>query len=215
MLHFRIFNFQVHVQFWFWLTLGLIGGGLRANDTQSMLAVLMFILAGFVSILVHELGHAFMIRKFGLPTEIHLVAFGGFATFPSGRLSRKESFIVTAAGPLVQFVLGLVALVLLMTVPIPNGSLMLNLLSALLWVSVVWSVLNCLPIFPLDGGQMLSAVLGPQRQHTTYLIGMVVSIAIGALALLFFGMLLLAVFMGYFAYQNWQNYQSCISSKAR
>jgi Zn-dependent protease len=208
MLHFRIFNFQVHVQIWFWLTLGLIGGGLRANDTHSMLAVLMFVLAGFISILVHELGHAFMIRKFGLPTEIHLVAFGGFATFPSGRLGRKESFIVTAAGPAVQFVLGLIALALLMTLPIPEGSLMLSLLGALLWVSIAWSVLNCLPIFPLDGGQMLSAILGPQRQHTTYLVGMIVSLVIGALAFLLFGLLLLTLFMGYFAYQNWQSYQS-------
>jgi Zn-dependent protease len=208
MLSFRIFNFQVHVQFWFWLTLGLIGGGLGANDTQSMLAVLMFVLAGFVSILVHELGHAFMIRKFGLPTEIHLVAFGGFATFPSGRLGRKESFIVTAAGPLVQFVLGLIALVLLNSLTIPGGSLMQSLLGALVWVSIVWSVLNCLPIYPLDGGQMLSAVLGPKRQGMTYLVGMVVSIAIGALAFLLFNLLLLSIFMAYFAYQNWQYYQS-------
>jgi len=207
MLSFRIFNFQVHVQIWFWITLGLIGGGLRANDSASILAVLMFILAGFISILVHELGHAFMIRKFGLPTEIHLIAFGGYATFPSGRLSRRQSFIVTAAGPVVQFILGLIALMLLFALPIPEGSLMLNLLGALLWVSIAWSVLNCLPVFPLDGGQMLSAVLGPQRQHTTYLVGMITSIAIAVAAFLMFNLLLLAVFMAYFAYQNWQNYQ--------
>lgn len=106
MFSFRLFNIPVHVHPWFWVTLALIGGGLRANDTLSMLLVVMFVLAGFISILVHELGHASMIRKYGLPTEIHLVAFGGFARYPSGQLNRKQSFLVTAAGPGIQLALG-------------------------------------------------------------------------------------------------------------
>ncbi len=207
MLSFRIFNIPVHVQPWFWLTLGLIGGGLHAQDAMSMLMVLLFILAGFVSILIHELGHALMIRKYGLPTEIHLIAFGGFATFPQGRLSRKESFLVTAAGPGVQFVLGILALMLLNVLPIPSESLMRPLLSFLVWVSLVWSVLNCLPVFPLDGGQMLAAILGPRRQQTTYLVGMLTAIALGLVGFLLLQSILLPLFMGYFAYQNWQGYQ--------
>ncbi|MGB0743172.1 MAG: metalloprotease [Opitutales bacterium] len=208
MLSFRVLNIPVHVQPWFWLTLGLIGGGLHASDMESIILMLIFIIAGFLSILVHELGHALMIRKYGLPTEIHLIAFGGFATFPQGHLSRKESFLVTAAGPGVQVVLGLLAVVLLSVLPIPEGSLMRPLLGYLVGVSFVWSVLNCLPVFPLDGGQMLSAILGPDNQRTTYLIGTLTAIALAVAGFLVLNSIFLSLFMGYFAYQNWQNYQS-------
>lgn len=208
MLSFRIFNIPVHVQPWFWLTLGLIGGGLSATDTASMLLVLVFILAGFLSILVHELGHALMIRNYGQPTEIHLIAFGGFASFPPGRLSRKESFLVTAAGPGIQFVLGVLAWALLSVLPIPEGSLMRDLLIFLVWVSFVWSILNCVPVFPLDGGQMLAAILGPERQKTTYLVGMLAAVALGLIGFLLLRSILLPIFMAYFAYQNWQQYQN-------
>lgn len=204
MLSFRIFNIPVHVQPWFWLTLGLIGGGLRASDSLEMLRVLVFIIAGFISILIHELGHALLVRKFKLPTEIHLVALGGFATHPAGRLSRKESFIVTAGGPAIQFALGVLAIVLLGILPFPEGSLMIWLLNSLAFVSIAWSLLNCLPVFPMDGGQMLAAILGPRRQKTTYLVGMITAIVFGLIGFLILQQILLAVFMGYFAYQNWQ-----------
>ena len=69
--------------------MALIGGGLSANDSQSILNMVMFIIAGFISIMVHELGHALMVRKYGLPTAITLQAFGGYASFPAGQLSRK------------------------------------------------------------------------------------------------------------------------------
>lgn len=90
MLRFRLFNIPVFVHPWFWLTLALIGGGLRANDTTALIEVAMFVLAGFVSVLVHEFGHALMIKKYRLPTEVHLVAFGGFARYPAGHLNRKQ-----------------------------------------------------------------------------------------------------------------------------
>jgi len=167
----------------------------------------LFILAGFVSILVHELGHGLMIRKYGLPTEIHLIAFGGFATSPRGRLSRKESFLVTAAGPGIQFILGLLALALLHILPIPDGSLLRPLLVYLVSVSFIWSVLNCMPVFPLDGGQMLAAILGPNGQRTTYMVGLLTAIALAAAGFLVLNSILLPLFMGYFAYQNWQGYQ--------
>ncbi len=208
MFSFRFFKIPVHVHPWFWLTLALIGGGLEAHDATSMVIVLMFVLAGFISILVHEMGHASMIRKYGLPTEIHLVAFGGFARYPQGYLSRKQSFLVTAAGPGIQFVLGILALVILKVVPIPEASMLRVMLHYLVLVSFFWSILNCLPIHPLDGGQMLAAVLGPQRVRLVHLTGMVVAALIGLTAFLWLHAWILLIFMGLFAYQNWQQYQA-------
>ncbi len=207
MLQFRLFNIPVFVHPWFWLTLALIGGGLRANDATAFIEVAMFVLAGFVSVLVHEFGHALTIKKYGLLTEVHLVAFGGFARFPAGHLDRKQSFLVTAAGPAIQFALGIVGMILLQILPFPEGSLLQVALSFMVLVSFVWSILNCLPIHPMDGGQMLAAVLGPQRAPLVHLVGMATAIAIGLLAFFVLNALILLLFMGFFAYQNWQQYQ--------
>lgn len=206
MLSFRLFNIPVHVQPWFWLTLVLIGGGLGANNAEAIMIVGMFVLAGFISILVHEFGHALMIKKYRLPTEVHLVAFGGFARYPAGQLGRKESFLVTAAGPAIQIALGVIALIILRNVPVPQGSLLHYMLLYLVWVSFVWAILNCLPVYPLDGGQMLAAIMGPNRIKTVFLIGIIVSIAVGLIAFLLLQAWLLLIFMGFFAYQNWQQY---------
>lgn len=208
MLYFRIFNIPVHVQPWFWVTLALIGGALGASSSYEMLKVAMFVLAGFISVLIHELGHALTIRKYGLPTQIHLIAFGGLATHPAGVLNRKQSFLVTAAGPGIQFLLGVLCLILLRTIPVPPESLLLKMLQYLTAVSFVWSILNCLPIFPMDGGQMLSAILGPQRQKALYLVGMLTAIAIGVISYIILNAILLTLFMGFFAYQNWQQYSA-------
>ncbi|WPJ95048.1 site-2 protease family protein [Coraliomargarita algicola] len=208
MIHFTIFGIPVRIEPWFWITMALIGGGLNAANSLDMLLVLVFIFAAFLSILIHELGHALTIRKFGLPTSITLQSFGGFAAYPAGRLSRLQSFVVTAAGPAVQFALGVLLILLARYLVIPEGSLFGPFLHDLIWVSIAWSILNCLPIYPLDGGQMVAAVLGPQRQRYVHLLSVVVAVLIGLAGYFFLGTILLSVFMGLFAWQNWQAYQA-------
>lgn len=208
MLNFTILGIPVRVEPWFWITMAFIGGGLHAANSADILLVLVFVFAGFLSILIHELGHALTIRKFGLPTAITLQAFGGYATFPAGKLTRQQSFMVTAAGPAVQFALGVLLIVLARNIAIPEGSLFLPFLSNLIWVSIAWSILNCLPVYPMDGGQMLAAILGPKKQHYVYLISSIVAVAVGIAGYLFLGTILLPIFMALFAWQNWQSYQT-------
>lgn len=208
MFSFNLFAIPVHVQPWFWLTMAFIGGGLDARDSLGILMVLLFMLAGFISILVHELGHALTIRKFGLPTMITLHAFGGYATFPPGRLDRKQSFLVTAAGPGLQMALALALIFFSKFVPIPPESLMRVFVFYLTIVSIFWAILNCLPVYPLDGGQMMAAILGPRREHLVYLISILISVPIGLFAFIRLGQPLLAIFMAIFAWQNWQLYQN-------
>ncbi len=208
MIRFSILGIPVQVDPWFWITMAFIGSGMAGNRQDWFLLLLVFIFAAFLSILIHELGHALMIRKYGLPTAITLQAFGGFATYPSGHLDRKQSFLVTAAGPTVQFAFGVLLIILGRFLNISEGSLFLPFLVNLIWVSIVWSVLNCLPVYPLDGGQMLAAVLGPARQNHVHLIGVIVAVAIGLLAYLKLGTIFLPIFMGLFAWQNWQAYQA-------
>ncbi len=208
MIHFSILGIPVRVEPWFWITMAFIGGGLHAANSVEILYVLVFIFAGFLSILVHELGHALMIRKYGLPTAITLQAFGGYAAYPAGRLTRQQSFLVTAAGPAVQFILGVLLIVLARNLTIPEGSLFRPFIKDLIWVSIAWSILNCLPVYPMDGGQMLAAVLGPQKQRYVHLISSIVAVVIGLAGYVFLGTILLPVFMALFAWQNWQAFQA-------
>ena len=77
-LHFRAFGVPVRVHPWFWviaLLLGL-GGGERADPMETVIWVAVV----FVSILVHELGHAFPQRFYGGHPRITLYSFGGLAS---------------------------------------------------------------------------------------------------------------------------------------
>lgn len=207
MISFNLFGIPVRIEPWFWITMAFIGGGLSANDSLSILLVFVFMLAGFISILIHELGHALTVRKFGLPTAITLRAFGGYATYPAGRLDRKQSFLVTAAGPTLQLTLGILLLVVSYFVAIPAESLLKALFLYLIQISIIWAILNCLPIYPMDGGQMLAAALGPKRAHYVHLIGALCAVIIGLAAFSLLQTWLLPLFMALFAWQNWQAFQ--------
>lgn len=188
--------------------MALIGGGLSASSSLELMVVAVFVFAGFLSILVHELGHALTIRKFGLPTTITLQAFGGFATFPAGRLNRTQSFLVTFAGPAVQFALGVALIFVYQVITIPEGSLFDPFIRSLIGVSLIWSILNCVPVYPLDGGQMLAAILGPRRQKYVHLTGAIAAVVLGVSGYLYLGTLLFPIFMGLFGWQNWKAYQA-------
>ena len=208
MIQFSILGIPVRVEPWFWITMAFIGGGLHATNSTDILLVLVFVFAGFLSIMIHELGHALTIRIYGLPAAITLQAFGGYASFPVGKLDRKQSFVVTAAGPVLQFVFGVLLIVLVPSISIPEGSLFLPFLRDLIWVSIAWSILNCLPVYPMDGGQMMAAILGPKKQHNVHLISSIVAVIIGVAGYLYLGTILLPIFMALFAWQNWQSYQA-------
>ncbi|MBC7852618.1 MAG: hypothetical protein IAF94_04205 [Pirellulaceae bacterium] len=107
-LHFSVLGFPVRVHPMFWL-MGLIMG---FGDVMS---VFISIVVAFVSILIHELGHALMMRRFGRESHIVLYLMGGLAIEGSGssfggfrsRGSRTtyEQVLISAAGPGAGFVL--------------------------------------------------------------------------------------------------------------
>ena len=203
MVRFSIFGIQVEVQPFFWITLAILGGALDANSANAILEIGLFLLAGFISILVHELGHALTARHFGAHSQITLQAFGGYAAYSGVRLTRPQSFAVTAAGPAVQILLGLALLLLLPLLPELNHNSD-YFLSTLISISIFWAVLNLLPVLPLDGGQMLNAMLGPQRVRITLWVTVIVSILIGLSVFLITRRLLFSLFLGMFAWQAYQ-----------
>lgn len=204
MVRFRLFGIPITVLPWFWITLAIIGAG-TITSSDDLFRLVLFVLAGFISVLVHELGHGLTIKKMGADTEIVLQAFGGFATYPKGRFNRWQDFLITAAGPAIQLVLGGIVFAIWRSV---EADLMGKHFLFVLWaISFFWAIFNLMPIFPMDGGQLLNAILGPKRKTVTHIIGICTAIGIGILAIKF-GWIFAALFMGFFAYQNFQMLQS-------
>ena len=203
MVHFTIFGIPVRVQPFFWITLVIIGGAIDANSPSAILRIGLFTLAGFISILVHELGHALTARRFGAYSEIVLQAFGGYAAYSGVRLTRPQSFAVTAAGPAIQILLGLAIYFALPHLPEVNPDADYFIIT-LMGISIFWAVLNLLPVLPLDGGRMLDAILGPERIKITLWVTIIVAVLGALLALVTTRSILFPIFLGMFAWQAWQ-----------
>ena len=180
--HFNWLGFDVRVHPGFFLVSALIGrsfvDGYGINTGTS---ILMGIVLFFVSILVHEVGHSLAFQYYGISSRICLYWLGGLAIPQSGGLGRRhglshaEGIVVSLAGPFAGFLLGvffvLLAKVIAPDVPtyhiygvvpcfyagteeIERQVLLLSLVQGFILINVLYSLLNLLPIWPLDGGQV-------------------------------------------------------------
>jgi len=167
--------------------------------------------AGFVSILIHELGHAFMSRLFGCRhVSIVLHGMGGVAISQGARFNRGEQILVSAAGPGLQALCGGVAIFLLLPGIIPDGPAT-KLVAYFVWVSLVWPIINLIPVYPLDGGQILLNILGPRRIRLTLVISIMAAAAAALAVFVLFSSILFPIFLAYFA---WQNYKMLMQTDA-
>jgi Zn-dependent protease len=140
-------------------------------DRAFVLAVVSA-LAFFVSVLLHELGHAIVARRNGLEINgITLWMFGGIAQIRGEMPSAGAEFRIAAAGPLVTLVIALLCLGAgVATVgwtdfndaaELQNGSGADSAALVLGWlfnINVLLLVVNLIPAFPLDGGRILRAI---------------------------------------------------------
>jgi Zn-dependent protease len=202
MLKFSLLGVPVRVHWWFWLTTVLLGGGATAHGPEAWTGVGVWTGVVFVSILVHEFGHALTGRYFGASPVIGLIGFGGVTFLPGVRLTRPQSILVSAAGPGTQLLLAFAILgAALLT---SNRPALLN--QAMidgLYVNFFWALLNLLPIQPLDGGQILAQTLGPRRSGITSAIGFIVAVAVCVWALSV-RQIFLAMMLAMLAYHNFR-----------
>lgn len=232
-IEFRLFGFPVRVQPFFWIVLALIGiPSSHPNLAWLLHIVTAFVAAGFLSVLVHELGHALVFRfVYRVPASITLVAFGG-VTMPLQPPMRRRGFVGTVcqvflsfAGPLAGFILAalfyfalmpLVAPLLLRPFtddvpPLSIHSWLMNWMFFVVAVSVVWGIFNLLPIYPLDGGQISREIFRyffPRRGVEISLVLSILTAAICAALAVMTRQFFLAMFLGYFAFQNFQELQA-------
>ena len=181
---FDIADIPVRVSLWYGLLLlyWFQGGG----DARS---TLLWVIIVTLSILGHELGHAFVARYYRLRPSILLHGLGGLCNHDRAERDRHDVFIIVA-GPGTGLLLGLVTWVVSLNAP---SAWMLNpwfgpVVSMSLYVNFGWSLVNLLPIWPLDGGQlyrllMLRLVKPARAEKVTHYTALVLL----ALALLYGG----------------------------
>jgi membrane-associated protease RseP (regulator of RpoE activity) len=205
-IRFKLLGFPITIEPFFWLIIALLGGVFRADSPQAVLLLLVWMLVVLVSILVHELGHALAGRRYGATPEIRLHGFGGMAVMHGGRFSRLQSLVVSAAGPAFGFALGV--LVLLIYLGAFRGrELSLELgyaITMLLYVNFFWTLVNLLPILPLDGGQIFRDLAGPQRAGLVRWVSVIFAVGV-ALWALQAGMIFLGLIVGYLGFVNFQS----------
>ena len=196
MISFRLLGIPVTVRPSFLLIAALLGlSAARVSLVFAWIAVV------FVSILLHEMGHALTARAFGSEVEIELNAIGGLTswTVPEEEFGPGRRAVVAAAGSGVGVVFGgLVWLFASLTGPYFGlaGFVVTNLI----YVNLFWGLLNWLPIRPLDGGHLFSSLLekiAPRRGETIANIVFMVTAAAGLAAALYFGLTFVALLAGW------------------
>jgi stage IV sporulation protein FB len=191
-LRFGLFGIPVTVTPMFWLA-AVIGGW-----SQHLDRVLIWVGCLFVSILVHELGHALLAKWFGWPPEIFLYMFGGVAVYrPGYGHTMGRSVLISLAGPGAGFILYGLIYVLELAAFQSGWILKLEDSTAIRvaeffrqmeWINLYWGLVNLLPVLPLDGGRIAEAILGRIRPLDGTRLAMMLSVAVSAAAALYFAL---------------------------
>lgn len=114
----------------------------------------------FISIILHELTHALIARRYGMPIRgITLFIFGGVAELHNEPTNAKAEFLMAIGGPIASIMLGMVLLISAKTGEPTLSPAVFGVLNYLGILNVILALFNLIPAFPLDGGRMLRAAL--------------------------------------------------------
>jgi Zn-dependent protease len=112
----------------------------------------------FVSVLLHELGHSVVARRYKIPVRrITLFIFGGVSQIEAEAATAGADFRIAVAGPLVS--LALAALFAVLKPVVVGVSPLLALVQYLAYINLALALFNLIPGFPLDGGRGLRAIV--------------------------------------------------------
>jgi Zn-dependent protease len=156
-LSFRIASIPVRVVPSFFLMAAVLSG--LDHDLGHVAA---WVVVVFVSVLAHELGHAVTGMLFGMHPTIQIHGMGGTTSWIAPRRqSVGRRILISLAGPFAGFLLAALVIGLgrVGGARLFQGSLGGYIYGSILWVNIVWGVINLLPILPLDGGNVLFQVL--------------------------------------------------------
>ena len=168
----RIAGTEIRIHITFLLFLAWIGFAYyRAGGAEAAVFGLLFILLLFLCVLLHELGHALMAKRFGIPTpDITLLPIGGVARLQRMPDKPAQEIAVALAGPAVNVVIAFF-LILWAGSPLSLSQLLIlegaenNVATRLASVNILLVLFNLIPAFPMDGGRVLRALLATKLSY--------------------------------------------------
>jgi Zn-dependent protease len=168
---FRSIGVKVHITFFLLLVWVAFVETSRGAPAAVIAQSVVFILALFACVVLHEFGHALTAARYGIRTrDITLLPIGGLARLERMPDDPRQELVVAAAGPAVN--VGIAALIFLIlsvttgfrapdTETLVRGSFLMRLLT----VNIALVLFNLLPAFPMDGGRILRAVLALRMSY--------------------------------------------------
>lgn len=204
-LNLRLFGIPVRVNPMFWVVSLLMGWGVG-----DPIMILVWVYLCFVSILVHELGHALVAKHYGGCREVVLYAYGGYAVVePVAARKMRNDIMISAAGPLAGFALYFAAITAAHVFHLVESEGHAQFLGMVEWINLYWGLVNLLPIWPLDGGHISARLFqyySPERGLANALKLSIVT-ALGVVALFLSsgqGIGYGVMFFGFLAFESYQ-----------
>lgn len=160
----------IHWTFWILIVWIVVNGVMKGQSSSQLLWYVLFVMAIFVCVGLHELGHALAAKRYGIKTHsITFLPIGGVARLMKIPDKPKQELIITIAGPMVNIIIALVlGIVLLLTKRIPFSAENLDLITSinasnflfmLFLINIMLFIFNMIPAFPMDGGRIFRALL--------------------------------------------------------
>lgn len=208
-LRFRLFGIPVAVGHGFWfLTLFL-----QFEELARPQRFAIWVAVVFTGVLLHELGHALVIRAFGFAPSIELYGMGGLTAWSTATGTAPgpwKRLAVSLAGPFAGIACGFGTLFLALASGMPFEAIMMRtgyaeyLVYSVLWVNAGWGILNLIPVYPLDGGQVMASLFDMFMPGSGRIWALRVTVLIGSLVCafaLYAGQVWGAAIAGYFVFQ--------------
>lgn len=211
MIHFSFLRIPTRICPSFWVFMLFFSNFFQNPSFKSI------ILCGvlFLSLLVHEYGHAFTASYFGTNPTITLRAFGGEAQYDAWGITPKQEFLITLNGPLFQSVLIVLSYLLIQSDLFVSYPVR-YFLYAMMRFNILWVLLNLIPVVPLDGGHLLryflERKLGELKGKKISSIVALISIALVMPYLLVQGFFFFAILLSVFAFQHCQILRNILPS---
>lgn len=177
---FDVFGVPVYLKYWFLLLFLFLS--------------VKIVIAVFISVLIHEIAHAYVAKRIGYETKSIVLDFLFGSANIDGDFSKnhKHSIQISIAGPISNLLLALISIPISILTVGPLYDIILYFAS----INIIFFVINMIPIFPLDGGRilkgLLSMLLGDKRGRTTNgIISLVMTTIVSIYAIMTFQLVLI------------------------